>query len=164
MNGSLHDLYPPLVLEHARHPRNRRAPLRHDHRACGDNPLCGDHLEVFLCVAAERIGDIAFDGDACAIATASASLMTECLLGQGLADARRLHAAFLRLVGGAGDGSALGPLQVFGTMAAARSREPCITLAWQALDAALTLAAHGGAAMASPAPPRTDPREDPWMP
>jgi nitrogen fixation NifU-like protein len=140
MTRMLQDLYPPLVLEHARHPRNCRVPLHYDHVACGDDPLCGDQISVYLCIDSSQVRDIAFDGTACAIAMASASLMTESLLGRDISEVRRLHAAFLLMLEGNTEVEGLGVLAVFGTIAATRSRERCASLAWQALHAALDAA------------------------
>ncbi len=94
--SDLSDLYQEVVVEHARSPRNAGV-LEGEGvlRADGDNPLCGDRITVMLEIdAEERIREIRFTGDGCAISTASASLMTEAVTGLGVADALALFARF----------------------------------------------------------------------
>ena len=76
------ELYQQVILEHNRKPRNY-AELEHpSHAAEGYNPLCGDHLFVYLQInAAGVIDGVSFEGDGCAISKALASLMTATLKG-----------------------------------------------------------------------------------
>ena len=143
MNGQLQDLYSPLVLEHGRRPRNRRIPAGATHRASGDNPLCGDQIDIHLRIADGCVQDIGFDGVCCLFATASASLMTGAVMGQDLDRTHELHEAFLRLMAGADPASLpqLGGLVTLSSMNLSRERALCATLAWQALGAALRVAA-----------------------
>jgi nitrogen fixation NifU-like protein len=139
MSRQLQDLYPPLILDHSRRPRNRRVPERFSHSALGDNPLCGDCITVYLRLEGEVIGDIAFDGESCALATASASLMTEALRGGDVDRAQRLRRTLQALIdrGGQDPDPELGALAVLAAIGGFASRVQCATLAWQALDAAL---------------------------
>ncbi|MGH7638775.1 MAG: iron-sulfur cluster assembly scaffold protein [Gemmatimonadaceae bacterium] len=79
--------YGATVLEHFRRPRNQRrldAPtVAHE----GYNPLCGDRVRVELAVDRDVIAAAAFTANACAICTASASLLTERLTGLSVGDA-----------------------------------------------------------------------------
>lgn len=145
MSRHLQDLYPPLVLEHGRRPSNRRIPAGATHRASGDNPLCGDQLDIHLRVADGRIADIGFEGNCCAVASASASLMTRAVMGQNLAGAQCLCAAFDRLMAGTDPATLpeLGEILCLAGIGSARAREQCATLAWQALASALHAATAG---------------------
>jgi len=114
--------------------------------AVGDNPLCGDHVRVFVDVVDGRLRDVTFEGTGCAISTASASLMTEALKGRTVEEARRLFEGFHALL--AGDASAAGaaaaelePLACLGGVRAYPMRVKCATLAWHTLRAALDEAA-----------------------
>ncbi len=84
-------LYQEQILDHYKHPRNKGKlddPTLH---AGDSNPLCGDSVELFLRVDGEdRIADVRFDGQGCAISQASASLLTTLLQGKTLAEARAL--------------------------------------------------------------------------
>ena len=76
------DLYRELILDHARHPRHFGKLERVTHSADGINPLCGDKLKLYLDVdARDRILDVTFEGTGCAISVASASLLTETVIG-----------------------------------------------------------------------------------
>jgi nitrogen fixation NifU-like protein len=82
--------YGSVVMEHFRRPRNHRA-LPHAtaaHEAY--NPLCGDRVRVEIEVHDSTIHDVAFTANACAICTASASLLTERVRGAGITDVARL--------------------------------------------------------------------------
>ena len=134
----LRDLYQQTVLEHARNPRNHRAIEEHACSADGYNPLCGDKLQVFVRVEGDRIADLSFLGEGCAISQASASLMTEALMGKTLADAERMGARVQELL--TGDGAPdpeLGKLEIFQGVREFPMRVKCATLAWHTLRAAL---------------------------
>ena len=135
------DLYQELILDHNRSPRNRRKLEDSDHRAEGYNPLCGDHVTVYLNVKDDVVTEITFEGSGCAISTASASLMTESVKGKTLDEAkalfRRVHG---RLTGEQGDGDdqpALGKLEVFSGVCQYPARVKCATLAWHTVKAAM---------------------------
>ena len=67
-------------------------------RAEGHNPLCGDRITVHVRLDADVIQDVSFDGSGCAIAKASASLMTESVKGLTRADALSLLERFHRMI------------------------------------------------------------------
>ncbi|MCY3981722.1 MAG: SUF system NifU family Fe-S cluster assembly protein [Alphaproteobacteria bacterium] len=93
--NELRELYQEVILDHGRNPRNFRYIADADGEARGDNPLCGDRVQVFVKRdEAGRLGDVAFQGHGCAITTASASMMTELLKGRSEAEARRLFDVF----------------------------------------------------------------------
>ena len=82
--SDLRELYQEVILDHCKTPRNFRTLAAVTHEADGRNPLCGDTFTVFVDVEDGRIKDIGFQGHGCAISTASASMMTECLKGKTL--------------------------------------------------------------------------------
>src|ERR1039457_192196 len=86
----LNDLYRDVILDHNRRPRNFGVLESADARVEGFNPLCGDRLTVQLKMAGDAIADIRFEGQGCAISTASASLMTEAVKGKSRAEALQL--------------------------------------------------------------------------
>lgn len=79
---ALDELYKALILEHNRAPKNRGPLPGATHRARGTDALCGDDLQMELEISAGVIRRAAFSGEACAVATASASLLTEWLRGR----------------------------------------------------------------------------------
>ncbi|MCU0985573.1 MAG: SUF system NifU family Fe-S cluster assembly protein [Acetobacteraceae bacterium] len=141
----LRDLYQEVILDHGRHPRNHRRLTGADRSAKGDNPMCGDRVEVFLRFGADgRIAEAAFEGRGCAISQASASLMTELVPGRTAEEARAMGAALRELARTghcpACEGAvaeAMDRLAPLGGVSEYPSRVKCATLAWHALDAAL---------------------------
>jgi nitrogen fixation NifU-like protein len=107
-------------------------------QAEGANPLCGDRLTVYLCIDGGTIADAAFQGFGCAIATASASLMTECVKGKTLAQVQALFDRFLLMITAPAEAPVedLGGLSAFAGVRRFPVRVKCATLPWQALRAA----------------------------
>ena len=139
--SELRDLYQEVILDHSKAPRNFRPPHAVTHEADGKNPLCGDAFKVQVEVENGRIKDIGFQGHGCAISTASASMMTECVKGKTLDEGKNLFEYFHRLltvspVVGAPAGP-LGKLAVFAGVREFPVRVKCATLAWHTLQAAL---------------------------
>lgn len=138
----LEDLYRQMILDHNKKPRNFRILADATHQAEGFNPLCGDHLWVYLAVDARGdIADISFQGSGCAISKASASLMTTTLKSKNIVEARRIFGEFHQLVQGRGSTEAapdkLGSLKVFAGIWQYPARVKCAVLAWHAMNAAL---------------------------
>ena len=93
--GDLRDLYQEVILDHGRKPRNFRRLEDADRTSRGDNPMCGDRMELFLKMTPDgHIADAAFQGRGCAVSMASASLMTETVKGKTPDEAQALGAAF----------------------------------------------------------------------
>ena len=132
----MNHVYHQLILEHNRTPSNRGALAGATHIAEVFNPTCGDRIRVDLRIdTAGRLERIAFDGDICAVATASASLMTEALDGGDAVAFEALAAEFRRFIE-AGEpltherSSGLEPL---GSVRDYPGRKRCATLPWEAL-------------------------------
>ncbi len=86
--------YQAQILDHYKHPHNRGSLEPATHHARESNPLCGDEISLTLRVdGAERIEDVRFDGEGCAISMASASLLTDAIKGKSLDEARTLDRA-----------------------------------------------------------------------
>ena len=131
-------LYKELVLDHYRNPRNRGALDGCTHAADGVNPLCGDSLRVELVCADDRIATMRFSGEACAITTATASMLSELVAGFGTSEIAALNAPFDRLLRGEVDADdALGPLNALAGLRRHPLRRKCAELAWATLRAAL---------------------------
>jgi nitrogen fixation protein NifU and related proteins len=136
----LRDLYQEVILDHGRKPRNQFRLEVFDATARGDNPMCGDRVEVFLKLSDGRIERASFLGRGCAISQASASLLTELVPGMTPEEARGLGARLREMAkSGTRDDStpALERLSALLGVHEFPSRVKCATLAWHALDAAL---------------------------
>lgn len=136
----LDDLYQEVILDHKRHPRNF-GPLPDATRTVeGFNPLCGDHIHLHVKLEGDVIDDIRFEGEGCAISTASASLMTEALKGKRVGDAEELYHAVHALLTDESciaDVTTLGKLSIFSGVRRFPSRVKCASLAWHSLAAAI---------------------------
>jgi len=139
MSGDLRDLYQEVIFDHYKRPRNQGALDAHSHSAEGHNPLCGDRVTVYLKIDDGIVQDVRFEGAGCAIATASASLMTEALKGRTLDEVEALFRGFHALVTDTpGEGAPdLGKLEVLAGVREFPARVKCATLAWHTLNAAL---------------------------
>ncbi len=95
MFDDLRDLYQEVILDHGRRPRHATRPAAFDASAKGDNPMCGDRVEVFVRRGADgTIADLGFEARGCAISVASADLMAEVACGRTPEQARALFAQF----------------------------------------------------------------------
>ena len=143
INGDeLRDLYRELILDHARKPRHFGKLDSATHCAEGINPLCGDKLKLYLLLDdAGRIRDAKFEGSGCAISVASASLLTDCVIGLHENDAlEKFEHVTNRLTGSAGDSSAkidLGKLRALEGVREFPMRVKCATRARHALHTAI---------------------------
>ncbi|HTP77935.1 MAG TPA: SUF system NifU family Fe-S cluster assembly protein [Rhizomicrobium sp.] len=142
MDDSLRDLYQEVILDHSRHPRHFGKLEHATNTAQGYNPLCGDRVTIYLTVDKDdRIADVRFEGKGCAISQASASLMTDLIVGKTVSEAERLMAGFLSLVKGETvEGLSAGDRETLDVMAGVSAfpmRVKCATLAWHTMKSAL---------------------------
>jgi nitrogen fixation NifU-like protein len=79
-------LYAEDILDHYKHPRNFGQLDDPDIHVEANNPLCGDRLAMDLKVKDGVVEDVAFSGQGCAISQASASMLTEEILGKSMDD------------------------------------------------------------------------------
>ncbi len=135
----LKDLYREVILDHNRSPRNfgRLSPA--DAEAAGHNPLCGDKLDITLKLDGDRLEDLRFEGQGCAISTASASLMTEAVKGRTRGEIAQLYGEIHELLTDRTHTPArdLGKLMALAGVAEFPARVKCASLCWHTLNAAL---------------------------
>lgn len=130
-------LYPQLVLDHYRHPRGRGVLAGCTHAADGANPLCGDALRIELLCREGRVVEFAFSGEACAITTATASMLGALASGLTPPEIAAFAERFERLLEDADEDPALGPLNAMRALHAHPARRKCALLPWATLRAAL---------------------------
>ena len=135
----INDLYRDVILDHNRRPRNFGVLDPADASVEGFNPMCGDRLTVRLKMDDDKISDIRFEGQGCAISTASASLMTEAVKGRTRTEALRLFDRVHELL----TDDAAPPADELGKHAALSgvreypARVKCASLCWHTLASAL---------------------------
>jgi len=141
MFDELQDLYQQVILDHSRSPRNYLKLGSANRIAEGHNPLCGDRVTVYLLLEEDRIRDVSFQGEGCAISKASASLMTEMLKGKTRAEAQAIFHKFHDLITSSEPNPAnteeLGKLGVFAGVHKFPARVKCAILPWHAIAATL---------------------------
>jgi nitrogen fixation NifU-like protein len=135
-------LYQEVILDHSRHPRNQSENPQAQIRIEAENPLCGDELVLFLQSADGQILRTTFTSQACAICTASASLLTTKIRQISPEQARQLSAEFQNLLQQPPESPIppelkLGDLRALEGVRKFPMRVKCATLAWHALDQAL---------------------------
>ncbi|MBI4501771.1 MAG: SUF system NifU family Fe-S cluster assembly protein [Gemmatimonadetes bacterium] len=141
----LGELYQQVILDHNRRPRHFGKLTAPSRSAEGHNPICGDHITVYVRTDGDQIAEVSFEGSGCAISRASASLMTQAVSGKPAQEAEKLFRDFQAMVTGdpavatgAREVERLGKLAALAGVRAFPSRIKCATLAWHALHAALS--------------------------
>jgi nitrogen fixation protein NifU and related proteins len=129
-----------VILAHSQKPRHRGKtnPIHRCH--CGDNPTCGDRIELTMQLNLEGniIEDIKFEGEGCAISIASADLMAEALSGKSVIEALEMVQLFRSVMKGEAEfPQALQKLNVLQGVSQFPIRIKCATLCWHTLKAAL---------------------------
>src|ERR671925_147634 len=139
--SDLDDLYQEVILDHNRSPRNFRLLPDANRKAEGYNPLCGDHVTVFLQLKDGIIQDISFQGSGCAISKASASMMTAELKGKTEAAAQALFDNVHKMLTGETNrhdaSERVGKLAILSGVCKFPARVKCASLAWHTVNAAL---------------------------
>jgi nitrogen fixation NifU-like protein len=139
--SELNDLYQEVIVDHSMRPHNFHAMANANRHAEGYNPLCGDQVTVYLKLEGDKIRDVSFVGNGCAISKASASVMTEVVKDKTRAETQALFDSFHELVTGqegqAADPESLGKLAAFSGVHQFPTRVKCAILAWHTLRSAL---------------------------
>ncbi len=76
------DIYREIILDYYRNPRNYGKIENPDISQKDSNPLCGDELEMNINLKDNKVSDVKFTGKGCAISQASASMLTELIMGK----------------------------------------------------------------------------------
>ena len=130
-------LYQELILDHNRKPKNFRVMENADREVLGHNPLCGDQLTLWLKMDGDRIADVSFKGQGCAISKASASILTDTLKGKTKAEVKTLFDAVHDMVTTGRSDSTVGKLAAFAGVHKFPARVKCAILPWHAVVAAV---------------------------
>ncbi|GAC1347716.1 MAG: SUF system NifU family Fe-S cluster assembly protein [Acetobacteraceae bacterium] len=140
MFDDVRDLYSAEIRRHGRTPLHASRPSEFDASARGDNPMCGDRVEVFIRRDGDTISAIGFEARGCEISIASADLMCEAVDGQ-LAGRVRRFADEVETMARTGRceacEAALERVRPLSAVHEYPSRVKCVTLPWRALLAAL---------------------------
>ena len=129
-------LYQEIILDHYKHPRH--GGLRDPFEAVVHhvNPTCGDEVTLRVHLADGTVEDVSYDAVGCSISQASASVLTELVIGKKIDDAMAIHQDFLSLMQGKGevepDEDVLEDAIAFAGVARFPARVKCALLSWMA--------------------------------
>ena len=135
----LDDVYREVILDHRRHPRNRRTLERADISADGVNPFCGDEIHLQIALDDDgRVSEVGLQGVGCSINQATGSLLTEAIQSKTLPEMAELSELFHGMMSGDAlsetDRRRLGDLQELDGVRQFPVRIKCALLAWSTLD------------------------------
>jgi nitrogen fixation NifU-like protein len=134
----LDELYQDAILEHRRHPRNRRELASPDLSGRAVNPFCGDEVAVQMVLEQGRIAEVGVQAEGCSINQATASMASEAVLGLTLAQADTLRASFASMMkGGELTDEERQNMGELGTLSGVREypvRIKCALLTWGAIE------------------------------
>lgn len=136
----LRNLQYQTILERANHPLNKGKTNPIHRYQVGDNPVCGDTIEVTIKINQTNsiLEEIKFEGKGCALALASADLMAEALSGKTLEEALEIIENFRKMVKGEISlFDNLPKLNILQGVSQYPVRIKCVLLSWHALKAAL---------------------------
>ena len=131
------DLYRDIILEHHKNPHNYGTLEPADVSAEGVNPLCGDECHVTLRLEDGRIADIRANPRGCAISRASASMMTDAVVGKPLEEVNAVVDQFKHMMLGSGAAADLPAdmedIEALEGVKQLPARIKCAVLAWDTL-------------------------------
>ena len=132
----LESLYQEIILDHYRSPHHKglREPYQAEVRHL--NPTCGDEITLRVQLDADVISDVSYDSQGCSISQASASVLTDLVIGKQLPAANEVHEEFVRLMQSKGelepDEDVLEDAVAFAGVSRYPARIKCALLAWMA--------------------------------
>lgn len=137
--GGIDDLYQELILDHYKNRRHRGALAAPSVAVDHNNPLCGDQVHLEVLVDGDMVADLGHVGDGCSISQASASMMSEVVIGRSTEEALGLVEHFRRVMHGdeAADEDRLGDAIALEGVAKFPARVKCALLSWMALKDAI---------------------------
>jgi len=136
----LESLYQEIILDHYRRPHGKGLREPYDAQVHHVNPLCGDEVTMRVSVndpdGEATVADISYDALGCSISQASASVMTDLVIGKTVGEAMAISDEFLRLMQSKGEGvpdeDVLGDAVAFEGVARYPARIKCALLGWMA--------------------------------
>ncbi len=133
----MRELYTQVIMDHYRHPRNRGDLENADLKERLLNPLCGDEVTIYAALDGDKVADVKFEGRGCSISQASASMMTERLVGKSREEAEAEIKSFKAMMVGEREFPQMDDLTALKGVIQYPSRIKCATLAWTAFQRGL---------------------------
>jgi nitrogen fixation NifU-like protein len=132
----LDNLYQEVILDHYKHPQNKKLLATYDAQVHHVNPSCGDEIDLNLSIVDDVVTNISWDGVGCSISQASVSILTELLIGKKVAEAYSIFDHFVALMQSkgtvAGDENILEDAIALAGVSKYPARIKCALLGWMA--------------------------------
>jgi len=132
----LDNLYQEVILDHYKHPQNKKLSPIFDAQVHHINPSCGDEIDLNLTIIDGVVSNISWDGVGCSISQASVSILTELLIEKKIADAYFIFDQFVALMQSKGsvngDESVLEDAIALAGVSKYPARIKCALLGWMA--------------------------------
>lgn len=136
MSAELDALYQEIILDHYKNPLNAGLREPFEAEVHHVNPTCGDEVTLRVHLEGDTVADVSYHAEGCSISQASASVMTELIIGQHVEQAMSIFDDFLTLMQGKGqvepDEDVLGDGIAFAGVAKFPARVKCALLSWMA--------------------------------
>jgi nitrogen fixation NifU-like protein len=143
--GSMESLYQEIILDHYRSPHHAGLRQPFEAQVHHVNPTCGDTITLRVHLDGDTVQDVSYDSVGCSISQASASVMSDLVIGKTLPEAVAVHEEFLRLMQSKGqaepDEEVLEDAVAFAGVSRYPARIKCALLAWMAWKDAVAQAA-----------------------
>ncbi|KWW99927.1 nitrogen fixation protein NifU [Carbonactinospora thermoautotrophica] len=132
----LDSMYQEIILDHYRNPHNKGLREPYDAEVHHVNPTCGDEVTLRVLLDGDRIKDVSYDSIGCSISQASASIMTDLVIGKTVDEAMTVSDEFLALMQSKGqtkpDEDVLEDAVAFAGVSKYPARVKCALLSWMA--------------------------------
>lgn len=135
MSENLDDLYRDIIMDHYKYPRGKKRLDNADVTSEGQNPVCGDEIEMKLKVNGDRIEDVSIECLGCAISVASGSMLVDTIRGKSINEVKKIASAIKAILKGEKpDGDLdLGDLEALEGVKKFPVRIKCALLSWTTL-------------------------------
>ncbi|CAN5470292.1 SUF system NifU family Fe-S cluster assembly protein [soil metagenome] len=144
MSVGTDSMYQQIILDHYKHPNNRRELADFDAEVHHVNPTCGDEVTLRVRVVDGAVQDLGWVGEGCSISQASTSVMSELVIGASVTDALGVQEKFLQLMQSQGHSTltedeleALEDAVAFEGVSKYPARVKCALLGWMAMKSAV---------------------------
>jgi nitrogen fixation NifU-like protein len=137
----LEDMYQEIILDHYRNPHHKGLRDPYDAEVYQVNPTCGDEIRLRVSVkpgvdGESVVEDVSYDSLGCSISQASASVMSDLVIGKPISEALKIGDAFLELMHSKGQGEpdedVLEDAVAFAGVSKYPARIKCALLGWMA--------------------------------
>jgi nitrogen fixation NifU-like protein len=147
MTEPLDGLYQEIILDHYKHPHHKGLRDPFEAEVHHVNPTCGDEVTLRVHLSDGMVADVSYDSVGCSISQASASVLTDLVIGKSVDEALAIHGEFQELMQGRGavvpDEDVLEDGIAFAGVAKFPARVKCALLSWMAWKDATAQALEG---------------------